>query len=84
MRPEKVERRDKPEAYAAVGVAPEWVAPLQKAGVLTVDALAEVASAGKLHQELCGLNKKFKLELKNPTADEVAAWIAAAAAAKQQ
>ena len=83
MRPEKVERRDKPEAYEAVGVATEWVAPLQKAGVLTVDALGEVASAGKLHQELCGLNKKFKLELKNPTVDEVTAWIEAASAAKK-
>ena len=83
MRPEKVEKRDKPEAFAAVGVAEEWVAPLQKAGVLTVDALADVASAGKLHQELCGLNKKFKLELKNPTVDDVTAWIEAAAAARQ-
>ena len=83
MRPEKVERRDKPEAYEAIGIAAEWVAPLQKAGVLTVDALADVASAGKLHQELCGLNKKFKLELKNPTVDEVTAWIAAASATPQ-
>ena len=78
MRPEKVERRDKPEAFEALGVPAEWVAPLQKAGILTVEALAAVASAGKLHQELCGLNKKFKLELKNPTADEVTAWIEAA------
>ena len=83
MRPEKVERRDKPEAYEAIGIAAEWVAPLQKAGVLTVDALADVASAGKLHQELCGLNKKFKLELKNPPVDEVTAWIAAASATRQ-
>lgn len=83
MRPEKVEKRDKPEAFTAVGVTEEWVAPLQKAGVLTVDALADVASAGKLHQELCGINKKFKLELKNPTVDEVTAWISGASAARQ-
>ena len=83
MRPEKVERRDKPEVYVALGVPEEWVAPLQKAGVLTVDSLADVTSAGKLHQELCGLNKKFKLDLKNPTADEVSAWITAASAARQ-
>ena len=36
---------------------------------------------GKLHQELCGLNKKFHLDLKNPAQDEVAAWIGAATAA---
>ena len=74
MRPEKVARRDKEEAYTAIGVPAEWVAPLQKAGILTVEALSG-AVAGKLHQELCGINKKFKLGLKNPTIDEVQAWI---------
>ena len=79
MRPEKVARRDKEEAYTALGIAAEWVAPIQKAGYLTVDALAE-AAPGKLHQELCGINKKFKLELKNPTVDETTAWTEAAKA----
>ena len=79
MRPEKVARRDKEEAYTALGIASEWVAPIQKAGILTVDALAE-ATPGKLHQELCGINKKFKLGLKNPSIDEVTAWIEAAKA----
>jgi lysyl-tRNA synthetase class 2 len=77
MRPEKVEARDKAEAFEALGVAQEWVAPLNKAGVLTVEALSR-AVAAKLHQELCGINKKFKLELKNPTLDQVNAWIDAA------
>lgn len=80
MRPEKVARRDKEEAYTALGIASEWVVPIQKAGILTVDALAE-ASPGKLHQELCGINKKFKLGLKNPSIDEVTAWTEAAKAA---
>ena len=78
MRPEKVIPRDKEEKFVAVGVPAEWVPAVQKAGYLTVDALGG-ASAGKLHQELCGLNKKYKLELKNPVVDEVKAWIAAAA-----
>jgi len=77
MRPEKVARRDKEEAYTAKGIPAEWVAPLQKAGMLTVEALAE-AVPGKLHQELCGINKKYKLGLKNPTVDEVTAWIGTA------
>ncbi|MDE7427251.1 MAG: lysine--tRNA ligase [Muribaculaceae bacterium] len=83
MRPEKKERRDKPEAFMALGVPQEWVAPLQKAGILTVQALA-AASHGKLHQDLCGLNKKFKLELKNPAQDTVEAWIAQAAELTRQ
>ena len=78
MRPEKVQRRDKEEAYTSIGVAADWVAPLQKAGILTIEALAE-AGAGKLHQELCGINKKFKLGLKAPSVEEVSSWIESAA-----
>ena len=78
MRPEKTARRDKEEAFVAVGVPQEWVAPLYKLGVLTVESLGATASAGKLHQDLCGLNKKYKLEFKNPTVEEVTAWIEAA------
>ncbi len=77
MRPEKVQHRDKPEAYVAIGIPEEWVPAVQKAGFPTVRQLAE-AAPGKLHQELCGLNKKFKLGLKNPLIDEVSAWIEAA------
>lgn len=74
MRPEKTARRDREEAYTAIGIPAEWVAPLQKAGYLTVESL-EGANPGKVHQEICGLNKKFKLELTNPTVDEVAVWV---------
>ena len=79
MRPEKTERRDRPEAYVAIGVPEEWVAPLQKAGVLTVAALAEV-TPGKLFQELCGINKKYKLGLSNPQPDTIQQWADAAKA----
>ena len=75
MRPEKVQKRDGEEAFAKVEVPAEWVPVLHKAGVLTVEALAATASAGKLHQDLCGLNKKHKLELANPSQDAVNQWI---------
>jgi len=29
----------------------------------------------KFHQDICGLNKKNKLELTNPSKEEVAEWI---------
>ncbi len=77
MRPEKTQTRDKAEAYTALGIPEEWVAPLQKAGILTVAQLVG-ANPGKLFQDLCGINKKFKLELKNPGQDEIKAWISAA------
>ncbi len=76
MRPEKVQPRDKVEAYTAIGIPEEWVAPLQKTGVMTVAQLAG-ANPGKLFQDLCGINKKYKLELKNPSQDDIKAWIAA-------
>ena len=74
MRPEKVQKRDKEEAYMAVGVPQQWVAAIQKAGYPTVESLA-TAGAGKLHQELCGLNKKYHLGYDNPNIEEVKRWI---------
>ena len=79
MRPEKVEKRDSAEAFAAVGVPADWYAPLQKSGVLTVAALAQ-ATPGKLFQDLCGINKKNKLGLANPGMEGVTAWVEAAKA----
>ncbi len=74
MRPEKVVKRDQEDAYTELGIPAELVAPLQKAGYLTIDSL-DGANPGKVHQEICGLNKKFKLGLTNPSVDNVAAWI---------
>ena len=80
MRPEKVAKRDKEEAYVAIGVPAEWVAPIQKAGFLTVEALGKLDRPGKLFQDLLDINKKYKLGLKVPVVDEVKAWVEAAAA----
>lgn len=77
MRPEKVAKRDKDEAFTAIGIPVEWVAPIQKAGCLTVEALGAVDRPGKLFQDLLDINKKYKLGLKT-TADEVKTWIEAA------
>ena len=74
MRPEKKARHDTAEAYTAAGIPAEWVEPLQKLGFVTVESLKS-ASQGKLFNDLCGYNKKNKLGLKNPTADEVKTWI---------
>ena len=80
MRPEKVAKRDKEDAYVALGVPAEWVAPIQKAGFLTVEALGKLDRPGKLFQDLLDINKKYKLGLKVPVVDEVKAWGEAAAA----
>jgi len=74
MRPEKAAKKDTPEKYAALGIEEVWVPAIQKAGYLTVEALAE-ANPNKLRQDLCELNKKHKLELQNPAAETVASWV---------
>ncbi|MBO4723454.1 MAG: lysine--tRNA ligase [Muribaculaceae bacterium] len=78
MRPEKVQHRDKEEAYTALGIPAEWVAPIQKAGFFTVEALGAIEKPGKLFQDLLEINKKYKLGYKNPMPDEVKNWVEAA------
>ena len=86
MRPEKVPARDKDEAFTALGIPEEWIAPIQKAGFLTVAALGALEKPGKLFQDLLDINKKYKLGYKVPVVDEVKKWVEAAAAttAEQQ
>lgn len=75
MRPEKKEQIDSTDKYTVKGIPEEWVEPLQKMGYKTVESLTQVEKHTKLHQELCGYNKKNKLGLKNPSQDDVAEWI---------
>ena len=75
MRPEKKTKKDSVADYAQLGIPEEWVAVIQKAGYLQVKALQEV-NPNKFHQEICGLNKKFKMGLNNPSPEEVKTWIA--------
>ncbi|NSW46079.1 MAG: lysine--tRNA ligase [Bacteroidales bacterium] len=74
MRPEKRLQIDEPEKYVELGIPEVWVPVIQKAGYLKVEILKQV-NPNKLHQELCGLNKKHKLGLQNPTIDEVKKWV---------
>ena len=74
MRPEKVAPKDKAEKYMELGIPEEWVPLIQKAGYNLVADMQGV-NPQKVHQDICGINKKFKLELKNPAVDEVTAWI---------
>ncbi len=73
MRPEKTIKKDPIQAYTNIGIPEEWVPVLQKAGILLVEQLKDQVP-GKLHQELCGLNKKLKLELTNPTLNQITEW----------
>ena len=65
MRPEKTVKKDTADKYVALGIDEAWVPALHKAGYLTTDTLVD-ANPNKLRQELCEMNKKYKLELQKP------------------
>ena len=74
MRPEKVVKKDAVVKYTELGIPEDWVPVIQKAGYNLVEEMKDV-NPQKLHQEICGLNKKHKLELTNPSVNDVTEWI---------
>ncbi len=74
MRPEKVAPKDAPAKYIELDIPEAWVPVIQKAGYNQVSDMAEV-NPQKLHMDICGINKKYKLELTNPSVNDVAGWI---------
>jgi lysyl-tRNA synthetase class 2 len=72
---QKVKVESQKEEYIELGVPEEWIEPLKKLGFTTIGKLKEVEKHTKLHQDLCGFNKKNKLGLKNPSQDEVKKWL---------
>jgi lysyl-tRNA synthetase class 2 len=74
MKPEKVKTKDSNDKYIAIGIAEEWIEPLQKLGFDTVNKL-KGQNPNKLFQDLCSYNKKNKLGLNNPKVDEIKLWV---------
>ena len=74
MKPEKAAKKDGPEKFMEFGIPEAWVEVVQKAGIIMVDNLKGL-NPNKFHQDICGLNKKHKMELTNPSKEEVALWI---------
>ena len=74
MKPEKAAKKDGPEKFMELGIPEAWVSVVQKAGITTTEELKGL-NPNKFHQDICGLNKKHKMELTNPSKEEVAAWI---------
>lgn len=75
MRPEPKQKIDSDDKFIDLGLAPEWVAVVRKAGYKTVEEFRLNENVDKLHQELCGVNKKNKFGLVNPTKEQVESWI---------
>lgn len=73
MRPEKKVKIAGPEEFVAAGIPEEWVQVLQKMGFLSVEDLKK-ANPNKVFNDMGGMRKKMKLEIKVPAIDEVKAW----------
>lgn len=74
MKPEKKIAVDGEDKFGEAGVPKEWIEVVKKAGILTVEALKGVENPNKLHQQLCGINKKEKLGLTAPSQEDVKRW----------
>jgi lysyl-tRNA synthetase class 2 len=74
MRPEIKQNSSESADFEEMGIPSDWVNVIQKAGYTKVEELKEV-NPNKLHQQICGLNKKLKLGLKNPTQEEIKEWV---------
>lgn len=74
MRPEKTMKKDPAAKYTALGIPEEWIPAIQKAGYNIVEDFKGI-NPQKLHMEINGIKKKYKLDLSPITVDEVAGWI---------
>ena len=78
MKPEAKQPKSSKAEWEAIGVSEEWVPLFNKAGYYLISDLKDV-KAQKLQQDVCGVNKKYKLGLENPKVDEFQSYIDKAA-----
>ncbi|HPY83040.1 MAG TPA: lysine--tRNA ligase [Bacteroidales bacterium] len=74
MKPEAPSQKDDVSVYVAHGIPLEWAEIIQKLGYAKLAQVLDVKFT-KLHQDLCGYNKKNKLNLSNPLPQEVKQWL---------
>ncbi len=74
MKPEQKVKMAEIQDYVKIGVPEEIVPMIQKLGFLTIEDLKK-ANANKLFNDLGGMRKKMKLEVKLPSKEEVEKWV---------
>jgi len=74
MKPEKKTPKDADAKFLALGIPADWIPLVQKAGYNLVADMKEVKPQ-KFHQDICGVNKKYKVGLENPSVDQVTEWL---------
>lgn len=76
MKPEKKAPRSTTAEWAEIGIPECWVPVFNKCGYYLVSDIKGI-NPQKLQQDVCGVNKKYKLGYENPKVDEFASWIEA-------
>jgi lysyl-tRNA synthetase, class II len=78
MKPEVRAMESGDHDLAGAGIPEEYIPLVMKAGFTNMASL-KTAQSGKLFNDICGLRKKLKLDIKAPAPDDVRAWINKAA-----
>ncbi len=73
MKPEKGLAAAPEQEFEAIGVRAELIPLLHKLGITSVAQIREMKPS-KLFNDVCGMRKKMKLDIQNPTLDEVEGW----------
>lgn len=76
MKPESPQAQASSADFESIGVRKELIPVLQKMGINSIEQLRAM-KASKLFNDVCGLRKKMKLEVANPTMEEVEGWLTA-------
>jgi len=74
MKPEKKAPRSSVAEWGALGVPEQWVPVLNKCGYYLTQDISGV-SPQKLQQDVCGVNKKYKLGYDNPGVEVFRLWV---------
>ncbi len=75
MRPEKKIKLATDEDFVELGIPLALVAVIRELNIHTIEQLKEY-DVNKLFNDVCGRRKKMKLDVPNPTKEEVEAWLA--------
>lgn len=74
MKPEKPAAGFNDKEFEEAGVRSELIPVLQKLGIASLAQMKEM-KVSKLFNDVCGLRKKLKLDIQNPTQEEVESWL---------
>lgn len=74
MRPEKKMNIASDEDFMELGIPAGLIPVIRDMNIQTIDQLKEM-DANKLFNDVCGRRKKLKLEVPNPTKEDVEKWV---------